>query len=446
GGARVSLAGPGVTRQSTTGTEGEFAFTRLPAGLYTVSATVAEVGCEPITAELETGETLTTSIDCSAAQPRTLGTITGTVTAGGAPVGGAQVTLLPAELRSVLTDAAGRFTFSELNPQTFVVLATAPGFSCESKSVNVMGLQTVTVNISCVEDDGGGAGGVPVAPMEGPGKIAFERAGRIMVVDPEGRSAFTFMDGLAASWSPDGRRLVFQRPGCPDRSVYPYTDCDDIRVVNADGSGLSAITNSRDAIDYDPVWSPDGSMVAFIRFVHGIDDSYVVVADVDPPSALWSETVLSGWWPISRPTWSPDGARIAFKCQGAPPHWEGDICVVPTNRNLGYSAGSVGSSNPNKITTDTWTDSDPAWSPDGTRIAFTTNRNANQSYIALMNPDGSGFAPLVPGRFPAWSPDGTRIVFVGGADGPGLYVVNVDGSGLIRITNDAADNAPSWGR
>jgi Tol biopolymer transport system component len=101
----------------------------------------------------------------------------------------------------------------------------------------------------------------------------------------------------------------------------------------------------------------------------------------------------------------------------------------------------------NKITNDDWIDSDPAWSPDGARIAFTTNRAATdgRSYIALISPNGGGFTRLVPGRRPAWSPDGRRIVFVGGSDAPGLYVVNVDGSGLARITDDPADNAPSWG-
>ncbi|MGH8950571.1 MAG: TolB family protein [Acidimicrobiia bacterium] len=69
-----------------------------------------------------------------------------------------------------------------------------------------------------------------------------------------------------------------------------------------------------------------------------------------------------------------------------------------------------------------------------------------QNYIALINPDGSGFTPLVPGRQPAWSPDGTRIVFVGGANEPGLHIVNLDGRGLERITSDRADSAPSWGR
>ena len=447
-GAEVALAGPGVTRKVISGTGGAFAFADLRPGLYTVTASFADVGCSSATAVVKAGETVTMGIDCTAAKPQTRATITGSVTAGGAPVGRAEVTLTGfAEVHAVVADTVGHFTFSELTSGPYEVWAAAPGFSCESRTVDIQAAQAATVNISCAVDDGGGGGGLPVPPMDGPGKIAFERVGRIMVVDPEGRNALTFIEGLAPSWSKDGTKFAFQRPGCPDRTMPPGAPCDDIWMVNANGSGLSPITEYEWVLDSDPVWSPDGSKVAFVRFVHGPDQNYLVVADVDPPTPLWSEVVPSAWWPRSRPTWSPDGARIAFTCEGSPPAWESDICVVASNRDGGYS-GSQSFSGLAKITADNWTDSDPAWSPDGARIAFSTNRHASdgRTYIALINPDGSGFTRLVAGRLPAWSPDGTRIVFVRGADAPGLYVVNADGSGLARITNDPADTAPSWGR
>jgi hypothetical protein len=451
-GALIILNGPGITRAVTTELDGAFTFAALPSGVYIVTASLTGVPCGSTTAVLKAGETVTTSISCAAAR-RYLASITGTVTAGEAPVSGAQVTLTgftflgaPVAARAVMADTAGRFTFAELVQGTYTVTATAPGLTCVSQivDIDIETGETVTANISC-DENGGGA--TPTPPtMVGMGKIAFERSGRIMVLDLDRNNLFTFIDGRAPSWSADGRKLVFQRPACLDRSVYPYTDCDDVWMVNADGSGLSPITSSRDVLDRDPVWSPDGSKVAFVRFVHGPDQDYLVVANADPPSALWSEAVLSVWWPYSRPTWSPDGARIAFTCQGSPPLWGLDICVVPSNSNRGGYHGGLGDA-VNKITNDDWIDSDPAWSPDGTRIAFTTNRAATdgRSYIALISPNGGGFTRLVPGRRPAWSPDGRRIVFVGGSDAPGLYVVNVDGSGLARITDDPADNAPSWG-
>lgn len=453
-GALIVLNGPGITRAVTTEIDGAFTFADLPAGVYIVTASLDGITCGSRTADMKAGETVTTSISCAAAR-RYLPSITGTVTAGEAPLSGAQVTLTgftylgaPVAALAVMAETAGRFTFAELVQGTYTVSATAPGFTCVSQivDIDIETGPTVTANISCDEDGGESGGGPPVPPMVTAGKIAFERAGRIMVVDPDGSSLFTFIDGRAPSWSVDGRRLVFQRPACLDRSLPPGNDCDDVWMVNADGSGLSPITSYEWVLDYDPVWSPDGSKVAFVRVVHGPDQSYLVVANVDPPSPLWSERVLSAWWPLSRPTWSPDGARIAFTCEGPPPRWESDICIVSSNGNVGYSGGGLRPVD--KITNDTWTDSDPTWSPDGTRIAFTTNRHATdgRSYIALISSNGSGFTRLVPGRRPAWSPDGTRIVFVGGADAPGLHVVNLDGSGLVRITDNPADTAPSWGR
>lgn len=446
-GAQIVLDGPGITRSVTTGTDGTFRFAELPPGLYVMR--VSNGTCTSTTADMEAGETVTTSIDC--ASPPLTTTLRGTVTVGETPVGGVQVTLMGATFstgaeveRAVVTDATGRFTFVQVGEGAYTLTAQASDLACETTAVHVQDArQPATANISCAEEI---SGGTTPPPMDKAGKIAFERNGRIMILDLDTSNLFHFVDGLAPSWSPDGRQIVFQRPGCPDRSLPPYSDCDDVWKVNADGSGLSPITSYEWVLDYDPVWSPDGSKVAFIRFVHGIDDTYLVIANADPPPALWREQVASSWWPISRPTWSADGTRIAFTCQGPPPRWEFDICMVSSNGNIGYSGS--GQRPVEKITNDTWTNSEPAWSPDGARIAFATDRETpGRTYIALIRPDGGGFERLVLGHRPAWSPDGRRIVFVGGVDAPaGLYIVNADGSGLTRITDNPADTAPSWGR
>ena len=89
-----------------------------------------------------------------------------------------------------------------------------------------------------------------------------------------------------------------------------------------------------------------------------------------------------------------------------------------------------------------------AQSPDG-RIAFVSDRDGNEEIYA-MNADGSGVVRLTNNsandRYPSWSPDGRRIAFESDRDGNyEIYAMNADGSGLTRLTNDSAsDRRPSW--
>lgn len=449
-GARVQLTGPATQRAIDSAIDGGFAFRDLQPGVYTMTAAYVGVTCGSTSVEMGPGETVTTSFGCASAAPNFKGSIAGTVV-GDLPSSGIQVTLTGVGYdqgesieRAVTVDSTGSYSFAQLPWGTYTLTASAPGFGCESIVVFLaQGTSPASRNITCTVDEEQEP--LPPPPMVGMGKIAFERDGRIMVLDLDTNHLFHFIDGLAPSWSPDGRRLAFQVPSCLDWSLPPYTNCDDIWVVNADGRGLSPVTSYEWVHDQDPVWSPDGSRIAFVRFVHGPDQSYLVVADVDPPSELWSEAVLSVWHPYSHAAWSPDGSQIAFTCEGPAPRWEFDLCAVPSSRDLGYTSGGTGSVQ--RITTGTSVDSDPAWSPDGTRIAFTTDREASGGpHVALVLTDGTGYEPLVGGQDPAWSPDESRIVFVGGADAPGLHIMNPDGTGLIRITENPADHAPSWGR
>ena len=95
--------------------------------------------------------------------------------------------------------------------------------------------------------------------------------------------------------------------------------------------------------------------------------------------------------------------------------------------------------------------SDPTWSPDGQRIAFTSYRDRNHE-IYVMNADGSGVARLTDNDAadwdPAWSPDGQRIAFYSDRDDGNnrsdgdydIYVMNADGSGVARLTDNGASD------
>src|SRR5712692_11221796 len=85
----------------------------------------------------------------------------------------------------------------------------------------------------------------------------------------------------------------------------------------------------------------------------------------------------------------------------------------------------------------------PAWSPDGTKIAF--NRlgpHDTTNAIYLVNADGSGLQkislPPAGDADPTWSPDGTKIAFVSGNNNADIFVMNADGSNRVNLTNNPA--------
>jgi Tol biopolymer transport system component len=106
-------------------------------------------------------------------------------------------------------------------------------------------------------------------------------------------------------------------------------------------------------------------------------------------------------------------------------------------------------SNKVKVTTDPLNDMHPSWSPDGTKIAFESERDGN-SEIYVINIDGSNVRRLTddPGSdtYPVWSPDGEKIAFVSDRNGnPEIYVINSNGSNQVNITNNSAsDTNPAW--
>ena len=101
-----------------------------------------------------------------------------------------------------------------------------------------------------------------------------------------------------------------------------------------------------------------------------------------------------------------------------------------------------------RLTTEAGADLDPAWSPDGTRIAFASARHGIFE-IYVMAATGANPVRLTNGGVndqPAWSPDGSKIAFVSRPSGnPDIYVMNADGTGVIRLTTEnARDEHPAW--
>jgi dipeptidyl aminopeptidase/acylaminoacyl peptidase len=137
----------------------------------------------------------------------------------------------------------------------------------------------------------------------------------------------------------------------------------------------------------------------------------------------------------SSPAWSPDGTKLAF------------ASFRPGNYDV-YVMNADGSGQ-TRLTADPGHEGAPDWSPDGSMIAFFSNREGRAN-IYVMDADGGRQRQLtadpVGATTPAWSPDGTKIAFAGFRDGNGeIYVIDADGTNETRLTANAAlDFAPDW--
>src|SRR6266699_2417301 len=173
------------------------------------------------------------------------------------------------------------------------------------------------------------------------------------------------------------------------------------------------------------------------------DGIYVMNADGQSVARLTSTSPPASY---GQPAWSPDGTRIAFKSE-RDGIGNAEIYVM-----------SADGSGVSRLTNNPAFDGKPAWSPDGTKLAFQSGRDGNIE-VYVMNADGSGVTRLTNNYDsdwrPAWSSDGSKIAFtknVFGCDDydcwdfTSIYVMNADGSAMIQLlgTSTGLDIDPTW--
>jgi Tol biopolymer transport system component len=286
----------------------------------------------------------------------------------------------------------------------------------------------------------------PLAPVYGDavavdsagGRIAFtsNRDGNdeIYVMNADGSGVTRLTDNPAAdedpAWSPDGTRLVFTSTRDGNYDLY---------VMNADGSGVTRLTTDPSR-DESPAWC--GRRIAFEsdRDLPQFPDIYVMNDDGTGVTRLTAGAAFD-----KQPAWSPTCDRIAFTTDPS-----GNVEVYVMN------ADGTGVT---RLTNSVGYDQDPAWSPDGTRIAFTSSRDSDKPPIPydlreiyVMNADGTGATRLThtdASRWnwnPAWSADGSQIAFESNLDGDfEINVMNADGTGVTQLTsNTVGDDQPAW--
>jgi Tol biopolymer transport system component len=272
------------------------------------------------------------------------------------------------------------------------------------------------------------AGGLPSTSV-----LAYvEEQGGIYLLDSSGTGVRELPRSGAAldvAWSPDGGWLAFTNS--------PTVSSSDLWKIRADGTGLQRLTH--DGNSYAPVWSRDGRR---IYYTHG--------GTVKRSGAVWvmnadgsdQKKLARRHSPVG--AWSPDGRYVAVTRRDPEHRWQ--IYVV---RRDGSHRRQV-THNQLSFKVTGW--SQPAWSPDGTTLAYTVNdfRNKNLTCeVELVQADGDDprslaeCDPLSFGAAPAWSPDGHVTFAQAGAspDTDEIMLIEPNGSGLtpFHYTNVPVD-------
>ncbi len=236
------------------------------------------------------------------------------------------------------------------------------------------------------------------------------------------------------AYSADGERIVFEKV---EQGVFRP----DVWVMNADGTGQTNLTGSTVSDrERDPSFSPDGSLIVYVREPDGGSQSIVVMS-----SAGSAPTDLTSSLPVTspgRPEFSPDGTKIAFDASAGT---DQDVYVMNANGTglTNVTSAVAGSS------------SDPSWSPDGARIAFTHYDGMGRSDIFVIGASGGATTNLTSAlvgtsvNSPAFSPDGSRIAYarMDGTDTDIFTMGSADGLGQTNLTTaDPSFNGnPNWG-
>lgn len=233
----------------------------------------------------------------------------------------------------------------------------------------------------------------------------FDGSNIVRLTNDEGRD-------LQPKWSPGGTHIAFT--SCRD-------DCYEIYVMKADGSEQTRLTytgNDREQ-NYSPNWSPDGTRIAYTHSnVYINSNIFLMYADGTGSTQL---THYYGAFADS-PNWSPDGTKIIYSLF-----------------NSGIYVINIDGSGQARLTSGPY-NREASWSPDGSKIIYISDCYKTRE-IYVMNADGSNQTHLTNNEesegMPAWSPDGTKIAFSiyhEENEENVIYTMNADGTEQTQLT------------
>ena len=240
-------------------------------------------------------------------------------------------------------------------------------------------------------------------------------------------------DAVGGRWSPSGRRIVYW-----GRTRNAQRD---IRTVASDGSQTSTPVPVTDdaAVDWSPVWSPDGRHVYFASNRGGTMNLWRIPIDegsgrvLGPPQGVTTPAAWAGWFEFAA-----DGRQMVFAEQDERATiWSAALdpvkAVITGTPRMVIEGRAINSID---------------LSADGSRVAFSQRGNPWEA-VGVIRTDGTGWSRLTDDsqfhRMPAWSPDGGRIAFYGALGS--LWTIDADGSAPVEIAvppNETTLVYPVW--
>jgi TolB protein len=271
----------------------------------------------------------------------------------------------------------------------------------------------------------------------------YERSGDVFSVNPDGTDTRQLTTSPEADrqpdWSPDGRDIAYSIRKPDERLNY------EVARMTAAGTGHRQLTRTpAGEASSQPSWLADGSAILYRRSGSGLVSSIWQMGPLGQDPRLRLAPPQSPLYPSA----SPDPSRLLFTMVRSPTGDTDRAIVVAT-------AG--GSSLDTLFDVPGAYDSAPAWSPDGSRIAFESNADVGAGNperdmeIWTMNADGSGATQLTHNALhdegPAWSPDGTLLAYTSGLDDKhgDIHVMTAAGEHVRELTSYAGiDESPDW--
>ena len=253
---------------------------------------------------------------------------------------------------------------------------------------------------------------------------------RIWVVDAQGHNpqqitsdSSEAVDHLEPNWSPDGKNIVFQNL---ERTKFS------IKVVNVATHAITALTEGR-FHDLNPIWSRSGKYIYFTSDRGGGLNIWRIKVSGTGQGAGTPQQVTMGSGQDLQLAMTASGKQLTFSIL----RQNADLWRLPVSPQTGLPTG-----NPEEVLASTREDSRGAWSPDGTQIAFNSDRSGDMNiYVHSLVDNSNRQITRGPGGDfqPQWSPDGARLVFfssrAGNAD---IWLVNLTANSPRRLTSDSA--------